>query len=324
MLRPPSTLKWRPNRPIPKPVKHTRYNERLRMKPVTVCLAALCEGGSALVAASDRMVTLSDVEFEPDISKIISLGPRVFALCAGATNTHTEITNKLKQETGTVVLEDQVSDIAYMYADYHSESFVDSANLSILGRYGLTMQDLTDATKQIRPEIIQDINASLQSHRYADMQALICGIDAFPLGHLGHIYKVESLYGHAPSVTCWDSPGFAAIGSGAEHALSSLMLSGHTLNRSFKQTLMTVFIAKKRAEIASGVGKKTDLFIAGKFDTGEISIKAINSNVLDAFETVYQTGETKRELAERESLEQAATVYDEIDKATIAMRSRHE
>ena len=43
---------------------------------VTVCVAAICEGNSYLIGASDRMLTTSDIEFEPQQSKIVFLQVR--------------------------------------------------------------------------------------------------------------------------------------------------------------------------------------------------------------------------------------------------------
>jgi hypothetical protein len=55
--------------------------------------------------------------------------------------------------------------------------------------------------------------------------------------------------------------GFHAIGSGMLHALQSIIGFGHTGKRPLYDSLFTVYVAKRRAEVAPGVGKDTDIGI---------------------------------------------------------------
>ena len=62
---------------------------------------------------------------------------------------------------------------------------------------------------------------------------------------------------------CMNTAGFAAIGIGKSHAESQIMLAGHSPMRSLSDSALLVYTAKKRAEVAPGVGKETDMVTIG-------------------------------------------------------------
>jgi len=68
-----------------------------------------------------------------------------------------------------------------------------------------------------------------------------------------HLYLVDS-----------DDVGFVAIEIGAWHAKSLLMQARYYSGNSFATALSLAYWAKKRAEVAPGVGKSTDMFFVNK------------------------------------------------------------
>src|SRR5215207_7140862 len=62
-------------------------------------------------------------------------------------------------------------------------------------------------------------------------------------------------------LSCEDVVGFASVGSGSRHAESQMMLARHAWNADLDPTLLTTYLAKKRAEVAPGVGTETDMFM---------------------------------------------------------------
>jgi hypothetical protein len=56
-------------------------------KPMTVAIAAICnigkDPGPIIVTASDRMITIGDIEYEPAQTKVITFATRTVALFAG-------------------------------------------------------------------------------------------------------------------------------------------------------------------------------------------------------------------------------------------------
>src|SRR2546421_7416049 len=87
-------------------------------------------------------------------------------------------------------------------------------------------------------------------------------------------------------MTCYDKAGFAAIGAGEWHAKSAFMFNRHTRFRAVPQTLLLTYAAKKRAEVAPGVGAYTDMFIIGP-ELG--SFNWIQFGILQRLDGMYQS-----------------------------------
>lgn len=102
-----------------------------------------------------------------------------------------------------------------------------------------------------------------------------------------------------------DSIGFAAIGVGRGHASSQFMFAAHTRFRPGPETLLLAFSAKKRAEVAPGVGRDTDMFIIGP-ELG--SSKSIGEHVLVSLERIYKTSQ-KKEQSARKKAEKSINEY---------------
>jgi hypothetical protein len=63
------------------------------------------------------------------------------------------------------------------------------------------------------------------------------------------------------TVRSYDDVGFAAIGIGGYHARSSLMQIGYVNTAQLSTALAFTYAAKKRAEVAPGVGRATDMHL---------------------------------------------------------------
>jgi hypothetical protein len=71
----------------------------------------------------------------------------------------------------------------------------------------------------------------------------------------GGIYLIED---PGDCVLC-DAEGFVTTGMGSEHATSVFAEVGYTENMPWTEALLLVYLAKKRAESAPGVGEATDI-----------------------------------------------------------------
>jgi hypothetical protein len=101
---------------------------------------------------------------------------------------------------------------------------------------------------------IRQITSELVNYMLPHLSVLFCGVDMTG----PHIYMVYN-----DQVGCYDNIGFASIGIGARHANSQSMFQGHTPQSSVPETLLLAYTAKKRAEVAPGVGTETDIFAIG-------------------------------------------------------------
>ena len=235
---------------------------------MTVCIAALCnwlypnkEIGRAVITAADRMLTSGDVEYEPPQFKTCFLAPKINILVAGDMVVHTEALLATHRRIA-VSPSDDVENAARIYASCVQDVRERRAADLYLRALGLDQLSFLQQQKQMNQQLVFDLASQLQAYEL-DVEALVVGCD----GNISaHIFHVDGL----GIVTCHDDINFAAIGLGREHAKSFFMASKYPKILSYSQALPVIFVAKKRAEIAPGVGTKTDYFLITRFGVEKV------------------------------------------------------
>jgi len=259
-----------------------------RGKSVTVCAAAITK--STVVAASDRMLTsgTGDIEFEPSIAKLHKLQDNVCIMIAGDITLQTDILYRVPETLPTVPgISWSVKEVAEAYYRAFQESRMKICERAILHPLGLD----SAADLYLKGDLGTRLASDMLNYKVPHIEAIIAGYDTSG----PHIYQVSN-----NGVTCQDWVGFASIGAGCGHANSQFMFAGHNRNCAIPETLMLVYSAKKRAEVAPGVGSATDMFFIdppGKYyEVGE--------HVLNRLELCYQgirkSAEDAREAANGE------------------------
>src|SRR5581483_11698384 len=98
---------------------------RRRERRMTVCIAAVCNVGpeplaTTIVAAADRMITIGDLEYEPEQTKIVELAGQTIALLAGDMQLHAAVVPKVRKLVRDALHDNptniDVAEIAEMYA----------------------------------------------------------------------------------------------------------------------------------------------------------------------------------------------------------------
>jgi hypothetical protein len=214
------------------------------------------DGGTAVLAASDRMITIGDLEYEPDQAKCAYLASSTLGLLAGDVQLHAHVVPIVQQRVRDALKEApsniNVSTIANFYAEEFSYYRRALAEREILTPRGLDFDRFYHRQSVMAHYQVKEIDDSLSAY-FVDSSAIVTGID--PTG--AHIYKIEN-----PGVArCWDTPFFACIGSGEYVSSTQFMVAGFEKRWSLPKTAWLVFSAKAKAESAGGVGRKTDLFI---------------------------------------------------------------
>jgi 20S proteasome alpha/beta subunit len=239
---------------------------------VTVCAAAITH--STIIGASDRMLTsgTGDIEFEPSISKLHKFQDNICIMIAGDITLQTEILYRVISTfpliPGTAL---EVKEVAEAYYKAFQESRAKMAERTILNPLGLE----SAADIFLRGELGARLASDLLNYKVPFIEAIVTGIDTSG----PHIYQVNN-----NGVTCQDWVGFASIGGGAGHANSQFMFAGHNRKCLIPETLMLVYSAKKRAEIAPGVGSDTDMFFIDPPGT----YYEVGEHVLEKLERCYQ------------------------------------
>jgi hypothetical protein len=261
-----------------------------RKVPLTVCIAAIC-GKNSIFGACDRMLTSGDIEFEPALdsvpkpaipypqimgfntnAKIFALTNSIIALAAGDSGLQEEIlqtvyaviNRKLKEPPPRwYTVREAVND----YIECYNLAKAKRVQSAIYAPFGLDQKTFVDGQGQMSEGFVAEITKQVQRFDsiFTDsygVETILTGIDEDGDLRRPHIYSViKSTRGDV--VTCCDSVGFAAIGSGARHAESQFMMAGHTPFAELPETLFLTYLAKKRSEVAPGVGKGTDMFAIG-------------------------------------------------------------
>ncbi len=278
---------------------------------MTVCVAAICDNDK-IIGASDRMLTSGNIEFEPQLTKIISITNSITAMIAGDTfiqdeillKVFSEVNKRLKAEPNNWL---NVKDIAELYSHYCHEACVKRAEKNILTPLGLDSNTFISRQKEMDPGLIRQLANELRNFEIPTIAAIFAGVDSSG----PNIYVVDK-----EDVSCRNLVGFAAIGIGAGHANSQMMFASHTRRKSFPETLLLVYSAKKRAEVAPGVGSVTDMFMIGPALGSKISI---NSKTLGVLEKIYneeQERERKASLKAKNSVDKY--IKSLLKKAVVA------
>ena len=154
---------------------------------MTVCLAAICDGGSNLVLASDSMITNPAllIEFEHPTKKMTELSNHCIALTAGDALAHTELFNSVQIEIEKLkspILTNMISKIKECYQEIRKREITERYLIP------LGFQDFTnfyENHRMLNPEIAQRIQFDIEQYNYG-LEILIAGIEK----KRAHIYEV--------------------------------------------------------------------------------------------------------------------------------------
>ncbi len=230
---------------------------------MTVCIAAACNDGENIVVAADRMVTAGiplNLEFEPPLSKIEVLEQGCIALASGSLPFADQIITKIKTQTAAQPFSiDKVCEIAQQsYIALRNKIIDEQKVCAALGKDFQCFREKGASLPQylqVQPNVYQGIFIESKNFNLG-VELLIAGIDDNGI-HIANIV-------HPGTLICLNKLGYAAVGSGATHALIALHLGGQAKSLKITQTLLSIYGAKYAAEVAPGVGKETDMAVISK------------------------------------------------------------
>ncbi|MBI4468869.1 MAG: hypothetical protein HY650_06045 [Acidobacteria bacterium] len=268
---------------------------------MTVCIAALCteKNQPVVIVASDRMLTAGDIEFEPMQSKIYQLGPRLVALTAGDAAVQASVC----RDTATTLQANSIgsaTDAAQIYARTLNAYRCAAVEKSVLNPHGLDFKAFHDQQRNLAPDVVARLTEELAAFRL-NVATIVAGIDSTG----GHIYVINE----SALPSCNDTVGFAAIGYGSWHAESQFMFARYTVAWPVIPAFMLTYIAKKRAEVAPGVGEATDMAIL----SGRGFVRS-EQTVLYGVQGIYQKMRSQQEKAVVEAYKELTALVEESMK----------
>ena len=264
---------------------------------MTICIGALCSNEhnicDTVIVASDRMVTLGGfMEFEHDSPKITKITTNCMALIAGDALRGTKLVEELKSKvTDADDLKKIVQEASNAYVvcrDKQIDADIFKPRGFSKSEFYLTYQ------QKLLPQLSAQLDQFTVQFNY-NVEMLIAGVDDSG----GHIYTIVNPGG---SPIHFNQLGYHAIGSGGIHAIQSLIGFKHSIGKKVEDTLFYVYASKRRAEVAPGVGKDTDIYIIKRDNI--IKVSEIDLQKLESIYTTYS-----------HPLEN--TVFEEVKKISI-------
>lgn len=224
---------------------------------MTICIAALYEDGKGCVLASDEMTTAHfpiGYEFEnEEVRKIVKVRDTAVAylLTAGDVLFANEVLEAVRKDvdakgvTATAVIAD-------LFREHYQKVRRKHIIRNELEPRGLSLESYYQGQQRLVKEVVMMIDNALKSSN-PRTELIVAGFgeaccSVFSVMNPGDLF-------------CHDAIGFAAVGSGAPHAVYSLIESGYKKSMDAKTVYELVEKAKKRSEVAPGVGNKTEIII---------------------------------------------------------------
>ena len=215
-------------------------------------MGAICRdqgGQAAVVVASDRMVTWASLtQFEHRVPKFHQMAPAVVGLVAGDALIGTQLIDDSRPTAATAT---SVAEIGETLANHYAEIRIRNVEADILRPRGLTMQSYYQMHQTLMGNVVGMLDQQMTTYDLG-VELLLAGLD----GAGGHLHTVHNPGGR---YLTHDVIGAAAVGSGALHAVQSMIEFRHFGEEALRDTVFRVYAAKRRAEVAPGVGKDTDM-----------------------------------------------------------------
>jgi len=232
-------------------------------KPMTQLIGVLCENKEKVILMSDRMVSTMDdsLAFEHE-SKCAFISPYALVLTAGTIH-EPELINETKDE---IKGKSSILKIAESLSRNYRKIRKQRIEHEILEKVGISSFEEFHKKQQILHDvIIQDLSENIEKYSLG-VHFVLGGKD-----EKAHLYQI----GTPGTYRSFDELGFCCVGSGDRHAEPVFAFYGFSPKMSVQNALSIAFEAKKRAEMAGGVGRELDAWIIEKTGIFKISDKTI-------------------------------------------------
>lgn len=235
------------------PKRRLPLDGQTRRNELTVCIAAAAANGTAVVAASDRMLSAHflSLEFDHPDAKIDLLGPTCVGLSSGDALPTGELFSAA-YGVSTQLQNPQVGQIAEQIKEQYSALRKKRIEEQLFRPRGITVDEFYQGglIQRFPPEVAMSLDHHVQTMEFG-VELIIAGVD----GNGAHIFGISD-----PGVaSSYDRVGYHAIGSGMSHALLSLVGTAQHWSHGINQTVFNVYRAKRQAEAAPGVGRAIEM-----------------------------------------------------------------
>ena len=295
------------------------YKYGKKRKPMTVCIAAICENGMSpnsqkIIMCADRQISTGINNFESGVPKIISLNNYCYVMVSSNDSSKTNmIIDRVKSQIADKKL--KISEIVQLFSKEFEELFKSERERKILYKFGLNYKDFSEKSNVMNPILLKEISDSLIEFEISKSNIIVVGLDPEP-----HIYVIDE----EGEYSFEDESGFVVIGSGSYLAFPEMTRHEPSYNPkliSLSDALIRVYRAKIVAQRVGGVGPTTDLGVL-HFLENEINMWVVTDKKVPLSEkaikilekTVQEIKDKEPEILNRHILE-LNTTFEEATKA---------
>lgn len=242
---------------------------------MTICIAAIGKGkelgdfDEAIVFATDHMITLEKIgQFEHTTEKYRRINKNTIAMLSGEALLFDEILDGISERDDLRILKEKIHKNMIKIREERIDKL-------ILNKFKVDFNYIKEILKEPKHNdtIINILNNIGQFTLKTSV--ILAGFNE----EQAQVYEINEI-----AVTNVRDLNFDAIGTGAIHAINTLLFQRHSKQDPLKKTLYDVYKAKRNSEVATGVGKETDLFIL----TSKGTLYKIKNEHLKILDSIYK------------------------------------
>lgn len=245
---------------------------------MTQLIAVLCDDGKTVIALTDRMVSTGDMTlaFEHPRLKAIKISPKAIVLTAGTVHEP----DVLRQAQDEAKGKDRILEIAEIlkksYQDMREKHIVDEVLRPLAGLKSFS--EWHDKQTTLHDSLVMKLNDGVANYELG-LVLILTGVD-----DRGHIIRISD----PGTYRSFDNLTYCCVGMGNRHAENVFAWYRYSENFPLNEALYISFEAKKRAEMAGGVGRSTDIIVINEKET-----RVVNCDTIQGMEKIYHERESR-------------------------------
>jgi hypothetical protein len=236
---------------------------------MTQLIGALCDDRKQVILVSDRMVTAGDFtlgfEHEPKYERI---SHNALLLTAGTIHEPELVDDAKASIAGITSIRQMAECLSEIYRKIRKKRIEDE----VLGCYGLlSFEDFYQKQRLLHEDTNLEILRGIESYGSEEglgVEFILGGVD----NKKAHLYRILD----PGTYRSYDTLGYCCVGMGNRHAEPVFAFLGFMPSLKVSEVLQIAYTAKKRAELAGGIGRITDVWIINKEGCYEVLRETID------------------------------------------------
>ncbi|HYL66175.1 MAG TPA: hypothetical protein VEU72_03380 [Nitrosopumilaceae archaeon] len=213
------------------------------------------------------------IEFEHRSKKLEPIANNCILLSAGSALNPTEVFENVKTTYAHQQFP-QIKEILNSVKQNYVEVRNRKAEEEIFYPVSMSISSFQKNQNAMNDNIVLKLDHELAEYDLG-LTILLAGVDSTG----AHLHTIEN-----PGVSAqFDKLGFCCLGSGQRHAFDSLIVNNYHIELPFKEAMFATYEAKKKAELAPGVGGKTDMLYID-----EKGVHMLNDATINNLQAIYE------------------------------------